>query len=257
MDTTIVTGFSAKGYDEYGKRFLSTFCEHNVHAIPLLIYTDGVASLDIDNCTQFQQGDICALACFLDKYENYPITHGKERFDWIGSNEKAKWSEKEIKAGYSYRYDAYKFCKMVLTMWKALRDVKTEYMIWLDGDTVVRKGLPANLAKRALPNGYDYAYLGREPKHTETGFLVFKVDTMWPIIDAWAAYYHDATFVKEKEWHSAYLFDRARENYPELKGFNLTPGGRGHVIHKCWVGTYLDHCKGNRKRTGRSPEARE
>lgn len=250
METVIVTGFSGKGFVEYGQRFIDTFLEFN-SGYPLHLYTDGVPELGIDRIEQFEQSDITGLPEFLAEWDHLPMAAGKEPND--------KMNAKERKNKYSYRFDAMKFCKMVYTMWFAANKLASkgiEYMIWLDGDTVVRREIGTSLAERALPAGFDYAYLGREPKHTETGFLVFRLPDVLPILSAWVAYYKSGTYLFQKEWHSAFLFDRAREQFPEIAGYNLTPGGRGHVIHKCWVGGVFDHCKGNRKSKGRSPEAR-
>lgn len=245
MHTTIVTGFSAKGYAEYGQRFMDTFKQYgNGHDLHL--YTQDVTL--IKDCEQFQQGDIPGLEDFLQYSAGLPETQGKAATK--------SWKPKEIKAGYSYRFDAFKFCKMVFTMHAAAHYIGKGYMVWLDGDNVVRDTLPSDLAERSLPEGGDYAYLGREPKHTETGYLVFRLPEALPILDSWVRYYSRLTFLQEKEWHSAFLFDRARECHPEIRGHNLTPGGKGHVIHKCWVGTIFDHQKGARKGMAKSPEAR-
>ncbi len=248
METTIVTGFSHKGFVEYGLRFIVSFYKFR-RGHKLLLYTDGGPTISGDCTKQLAQGSIHELQNFADRWKGVKTAEGKAPVPG--------WNDKERKNGYSYRFDAWKFCKMVYTMWAAAHRITAPgYMIWLDGDTAVRKDIPKDLAERALPSGYDYAYLGREPKHTETGFLVFRLPEALPILDAWADFYTSDSFTGQKEWHSAFLFDRAREKFPEIKGYNLTPGGRGHVIHKCWVGSIFDHCKGNRKTKGRSPEAR-
>lgn len=255
MQTTIVTGFSKNGYEEYGERFLDTFNIFNASEMPLHIYTSGMPlTFSCSLCEQFEQSDIGGLDEFISDWSSDPRFSGKSPTDG--------WNGKERVNGYSYRFDAIKFCKMVFTMWWAAHTIAddsifvSEYMIWLDGDTVVRKIIIPNIASQALPDGYDFAYLGREPKHTETGFLVFRLPEALPILDSWVKFYMSGEFTHQKEWHSAFLFDRAREKHPEIKGYNLTPGGRGHVIHQCWVGSIFDHCKGNRKIRGRSPEAK-
>ncbi len=254
MQTTIVTGFSGKGYDEYGKRFLDSFRKYN-SGFDLHLYTDGVLPISMPLVKQYQQDQIKGLPQFLARWDKDKAA--------TGCGEVGGWNKKECLNKYSYRYDAAKFCKMVYTMWSAAHLIVdsaeipgSQYMIWLDGDTVVRKFIPVDLPTKALPDEYDFAYLGREPKHTETGFLVFKLPECLPILDSWVEFYDKDLFFQQKEWHSAFLFDRAREKHPGIKGFNLTPGGRGHVIHQCFVGTIFDHTKGRRKTKGRSPEAK-
>lgn len=255
MKTTFVTGFSASGFQMYGERMVRSFDQFNDAGFELMVYATDVTknqkiyeSLWLKHILTYHQEDIVGLNEFLDMYKGSSTVAGKGAFD--------KWNDKERRAKYSYRFDAYKFCRMVFTMWEAAHTIHNGYMIWLDGDNVVKQQIPEDIAERSLPDDCDYAYLGREPKHTETGFLVFRLPEALPILDAWVAYYKDGMFMDQKEWHSAFLFDRAREQFPDIKGNNFTPGGRGHVIHKCWVGKVFDHLKGARKISGKSPEAR-
>lgn len=249
MHTTIVTGFSAKGYAEYGRRFMDTFEKHN-NGHRLHIYTDDVPLLGgfAADVKQIQQHSIPGLEDFLARHATDKTV--------CGTADGGAWKPKETKAGYSYRFDAHKFCKMVFTMWAAAHHIGEGYMVWLDGDTVVRQDIPKDLAERALPDGQHIAYLGREPKHTETGFLVFKLPEALPVLDSWARFYSTDSFKQQREWHSAFLFDRAREHHAGVHCHNLTPGGKGHVIHKCWVGSIFDHQKGARKGMAKSPEAK-
>jgi hypothetical protein len=244
----IVTGFSDKGYAEYGHRFLDSYEKFGIHYRDLIVYTHGIKEQVRPWVTQREQNEIPGLLEFLDKYSN-PTTQGRKDPD-------GRWKLKELANGYSFRFDAHKFCRMVFVMHHAATQCKYDHMVWLDGDTVVRKIIPPALISRALPKDCVYSYLGRPSKYTETGFLVFKVPEILPILEAWVGYYKTGRFLKESEWHSAWLFDRARIRYPDLRGHNLTPNGSGHVIHQCWVGTIFDHCKGKRKRRGRSPEAK-
>ncbi len=254
MKKYIVTGFSADGFKQYGKRLTDGLLQFNSDFEVLVYGTDYIENQELyrpllkhPNLYVLDQNDISQLEAFTGFHKYDPM--------WCGKLSFVKWNDKERKAGYSYRFDAVKFCRMVFTMWDAAKRIEEGYMVWLDGDNVVRKQIPSDLCEKSL-NECDYAYLGREPKHTETGYLVFKLPEALPILTAWAEYYSCGTFSEQKEWHSAFLFDRAREQFPEIKGHNLTPGGRGHVIHKCWVGQYFDHCKGNRKNKGKSPEAK-
>lgn len=240
----IVTAFNRNGYEQYGKRFLESYKKT---PYCLTVFTEGMFDILSPGYQQDQLG-IPGLREFLERHKDNDQVKGKASVD--------RWNDKERKAGYSYRFDAYKFCKMVYTMWYAAEQQKNGLMMWLDGDSVIRKPLPNDFFEQFLLDGYDYCYLGREPKHTETGFLIFRLPECLPILRAWKDLYDKDTFMHQKEWHSAYLFDRAREQFLDIKGHNLTPGGRGHVIHKCGVGKYIDHLKGNRKNRGRSPEAR-
>ena len=246
MTNTVVTAFSAKGYHEYGARMLESWAKYN-NGHKLVVYTS-----DMDQCLpdveQREQSDIPGFKEFLAKWDGNKAVAGREPIP-------GRWKQRELQVGYSYKWDSYKFFRMVAVMHHAAHAQGTGIMIWLDGDNVIREKSPHDLFTRWLPDDCAYAYLGREPKHSETGFVVFRLPDALPILDAWYAYYTYGTFLLEDEWHSAYLFDRAREQFPGIKGHNLTPGGSGHVIFQCSVGDWTMHNKGSRKSKGYSPEA--
>lgn len=255
-NTEFVTAFSAEGYRHYGHRLVETFQRFNP-GFKLVVYVtdylnDNNSYCDLEESETLEirhQENIVPLNHFLDFHKKDPIVAGKQSTD--------KWGDKEKRQTYSYRFDAYKFCRMVFVMQDAVARCKAEHLIWLDGDNVVRQKIPEDVATRSLPYPDKViAYLGRGGKHTETGYLVFSIPAALPIVDTWADFYATGEFLLQKEWHSAFLFDRARERHSELSCHDLTPGGRGHVIHQCWVGSIFDHCKGNRKNRGVSPEAR-
>jgi hypothetical protein len=243
----IITGFSDKGYNEYGWRLIDSYKKFN-NGYEMIAYTHGIKDTLAPSVRQREQDDIPGLMDFLNSHGTKPEVQGRADFE-------NRWKPKEKASGYSFRFDAYKFCRMVFTMRNAAYLCEKEYMVWLDGDTVIQKAIPTGFEQRALPDDCQYAFLGRPKKYTETGFLVFRIPEALPLLDAWANFYTRGTFLRESEWHSAWLFDRARERTPDIRGHNLTPDGHGHPIHQCWVGTIFDHCKGNRKLKGRSPEA--
>lgn len=245
----VVSGFSGKGYREYGHRLVKTLHEF-MPSYSQVIYThDMDTHHDWPGVEQREQNAIANIKNFIADHEDDPFAQGV-------SDPGGRWKAKEKQARYSYRFDAFKFCRMVFVMHDAIMRCDKAYMIWLDGDTVVRRAPPKAMLKMALPGGEAYAYLGRPAKYTETGFLFFDVERAKPILQTWADYYRLGTYRQESEWHSAWLFDRAREQHPDIEGYNLTPEGRGHAIHQCWVGLYFDHLKGKRKKRGVSPEAR-
>lgn len=246
MTNTVVTAFSAKGYREYGARMLESWAKYN-NGHHLVLYTQGVKQTFL-GVEQREQEDIPGFKEFLNKWVGNDLVAGRQPIP-------GKWKSRELQVGYSYKWDAWKFMRMVAVMHHAAHAQGEGIMIWLDGDNVIRGKSPRDLFTRWLPDDCDYAYLGREPKHTETGFVAFRLPEALPILDAWYAYYTEGTFLQEEEWHSAYLFDRAREQFPEIKGHNLTPGGSGHVIFQCSVGDWTMHNKGSRKTKGFSPEA--
>jgi hypothetical protein len=60
---------------------------------------------------------------------------------------------------------------------------------------------------------------------------------------------------QQDEWHDSFIFDvvRRRTVLKELDWSSHLITGEGHpLINSAW-GAYLDHLKGSRKKTGRSP----
>lgn len=246
MTNIVVTAFSAAGYKEYGARMLESWALHN-NGHNLIVYTSGMDQV-LKGVEQRRQEDIPGWLGFIERWKDTKLVQGKEIIP-------GKWKPRDIQKGYSYKFDALKFFRMSLVMNHAATVQANGKMIWLDGDTVIRQTLPDNLFARYLPGDCAFSYLGREPKHSETGWLIFRLPEALPVLHGWAEYYLTDSFIHEHEYHSAYLFDRAREKLPGIKGHNLTPGGEGHVIFKCDVGNYFMHNKGARKSKGFSPEA--
>lgn len=247
----IVTAFSAKGYAEYGRRLLDSYVDSK-SPFPLFVYTSEMDCITYKpgdaQIYQRKQEDIPDLRDFLHRWKNSQQIAGRKP--------EPNWKPKYVQQGYNYRFDAYKFCRMVYVMWHAAATLGAHRMIWLDGDSVIRQKLPHDFFDKFLPPTAHISYLGRPAKYSETGFVAFRLPGAQPLLDEWADMYTSDRFLDYKEWHSAYMFDRAREGCPEIRCHNLTPNGDGHVIHQCGVGKYIDHLKGDRKKRGVSPEAK-
>lgn len=249
MTDRFVTAFHPEGFKVYGHRLVDSFDKFapqwGLHAYAS-ICDDRVYSRHSDKATWHEQFDIPELRAFLDRHKDNPHVHGRQPDH--------RWKDKDRKAGYNYRYDMMKFARMIYVMWAEAHRDPTGRMVWLDGDCVLRKQLPDDFIDRSLPDGYDYAYLGRQKKYSETGYLVFRLPEALPILDEWANFCTSDSFFNEAEHHSAFLFDRARERHPNIKGYNLTPNGGGHPIYDCHVGEWIWHCKGRRKDKGICPQ---
>lgn len=255
MSDRFVTAFHPEGFKQYGHRLIESWDKLGLDMAMYVwaseyaenpIYYPYGARIDT-KCQYLEQFAIPELAAFLDRHKDNPHVHGRQP--------DRRWKDKDRKAGYNYRMDMYKFSRMIYVMWAEAHRDPTGRMVWLDGDCVLRKQLPDDFIDRALPNGEAYAYLGRGKKYSETGYLVFKLPEALPILDEWANFCTSDSFLEQKEQHSAYLFDRARERHPEIKGHDLTPNGSGHPIYQSYAGEYIHHLKGEtRKAKGICPQ---
>ena len=134
-----------------------------------------------------------------------------------------------------------------------------DVVIWLDGDVVSFADVPETLVDDLVPEDAAVTFLGRGPKHSEIGFLAFRIPLAVPLLQSmWRAYASDI-FLDLGEWHSAYVFDHARL-FHEKRGMvthDLTPDGRQHVWWQSELCRWLDHLKGDdRKERGMSGQRR-
>lgn len=244
---TVVSGASPTGMLEYGQRFLDTFHKHWPSDVRLLFYTEEPIDLPRGECRSLW--DVPGAREFAERHRGNLAVQGKDSA--VGA-----WKDRERASGYSYRFDAAKFFKQSLIPLDAARHIGQGLLCWLDADVVTHADVPAGFIESLLPPDKDVAYLGRGRKHSEIGFQLYRIPSASPMLERWAGLYTSDEFLRLKEWHSAYVWDRARED-SGVAAHDLTPGGSGHVfVTVSPLRHYLDHTKGDRKRLGRSPERR-
>jgi hypothetical protein len=245
--TTICTGFSPAGYQEYGRTFLETFDRHWPKDVRLLCFTEEPVAVP--------RGGLRSLwACqgakeFYEKYKDDRKVNGREPMP--------HWSLKDRTRGYSYRWDAFKFFKQCLIPATAADELLDgEVLAWMDADVVTHRDVPPDFVERMLGDA-DLCYLGRVDKHTELGFWAVRLNerTRGLLLNL-ATLYTGGFIFNLDEWHSAYAFDHSRALMNGvLKQKNLTTNGTRHVWFQCELGKYTDHLKGSvRKKLGRSLE---
>lgn len=233
---TIVTGWSPTGFQQYGWRFLETFARYWPKYVRLIAYMEEPVEMPKGECRRRLLSEIPGCMEFLER-SNTTLTRGRAP--------SAKWKEKEIRRGYSYRFDAWKFCRQAFIPYHAAQGLD-DYMVWLDADVVTREPIPEGWIESLITD--DVVYLGRR-KHSDIGFIGCRLPGAMPVLKRFYDYYATDAVFDLPEWHSAYVFDVAREGV----GTNLTPGGQGHVWLKSPLYPRLDHLKGEgRKKLGRS-----
>lgn len=240
---TVVTGWSPSGWKEYGSRFIDSFSRRWPEDVRLICYVEQYVKLPRGE--QRLLSEIPGCVEFLDKYRDDAEANGRK--------DNGRWKEKDKANGYNYRFDAWKFCRQGFIPLHAAESIRSGLMCWLDADVVTFKDVPRGLIESLLPESADIAYLGREPKHSEIGFQLYRIPEALPMLRRFSRYYKDETVFQLKEWHSAFVFDTARKD-SGIKAHNVTPDGRGHVWFQSPLGKYLDHLKGNRKSSGQSRE---
>jgi len=246
----VVTGWSPAGYREYAKACTSTFRQFWPKEVEFVAYTEepedcpGIDVLSLSLCEGVDD--------FISKYIGNPTACGHEPV--------TGWRQKEIDKGYSYRFDAVKFCRQMFIPEHAALDMADgDILVWLDADVITHKKVPLDFVPGLL--GYkDICYLGRGSKHSEIGFWAVRLSPITrDFLMSLAQTYRTAEVFKLAEWHSAFVFDACLKAYRTvgLKEQDLTPNGRGHVWFQSELAFYMDHLKGDqRKKAGRSGERR-
>jgi hypothetical protein len=242
---TVISGASPKGMREYGQAFLDSFAKHWPTSVRLLFYTEEPVAMPRGENRLIW--DIPGCRDFIERHRENRAANGRE--PRIG------WKDRDRQTGYSYRYDAWKFCRQGFIPLAAAQEIGDGLLCWLDGDVVTHRDVPEGFIESLLPAGKDVAYLGRGEKHSEIGFQLYRLPHALPLLERFRSWYASDGVFGLREWHSAFVWDLARRE-SGLRAHDLTPGGSGHVWMQSPLRQYTDHKKGDRKKLAHSPEFR-
>ena len=160
----------------------------------------------------------------------------------------------------SWRYDIVRYAHKVFAAHDALRDYDG-VGVWLDADCVTFKEIPEGLIEEQVKDAY-IAHYGRTGHYTETGMWI--VNCAHPqhkdFFSWWLRLYFTGDFTRLPEWHDCTTLDAAIRRFTakELITTKNLSGDFAKDMHPMAkaepFARYIDHCKGPRKRAGRSPE---
>lgn len=242
---TVGTSFGPSGYDQYGQRFILSFLEYWPETIKLVVAYDGKIEglIEDPRITYIALDDHTDFIRFRDATSN-PTHRGKLK------RACDKWSTKASEAGYNFRFDAHKFGKKVLGMYKAYMASKHRYFIWLDADSVTIKSIPHEfIASLFIPSKSVTRLYRGTGYHSECGFIGF--DTLQYsarlLLFCLKQVYIEGAFVKYAEWHDSYLFDRLIEELG-VSTYDLPHTSNGHPFVNSCLGVYMDHLKGDKRK---------
>lgn len=244
-----MTGWSPAGFKQYGAKFLEGFTAYWPDEVKLVVY--GEEACPPAPRVEFRNlSEIPYCMSFLDRWRDNARANGREP--------NPRWKQREREAGYSYRFDAWKFSRQGFIPAHAIAHCETKYLLWLDGDVMTHAPVDPARICGLLPGGLSIAYLGREPKHPDLAFTLYRVDMpSRTLLNCFFDYYAADAVFKLDEWHSAYVWRRCLDDTATAKhAHNMTPGGHGHVWFQSPLGQWMDHLKGDRKQRGRSHERR-
>lgn len=247
---TVVTSCSAKGYAEYGQRFVETFDRHWPRDITLYVVSEDEL-VGLPKRTRFVPLYLSDKARhFEERHRDNLIGHGRQQAG--GQNH---WTPKKLQERYNFRYDAYRFAKKVFAIDLAAALTKTGRLYWIDADTITHATVSAKTIEGFLPSNAALSCLDRGQYHSECGFVGYNLDhaATRPFIDAFADTYASDRVFKLAEWHDSWVFDHLRRKM-SVPAFHIPHQSRSHPLINSKLGCMFDHCKGARKETGRTPK---
>jgi hypothetical protein len=227
MKIKIVSTFSDKGYELYGKLFVES-CKKFIYSnIDICFYIDNVPLRNEKNITILKlEESIPDLSKFKHRNKN-----------------------KEFK---DFKWDAVRFSHKSYTMWHAAKHSDVDKLFWLDADTVLQNNIDENYLNKFLPDDYFTSYLGRGGRFTETGFIGFNLKHKYAneFFDEFIDYYNsDRIYTELSGYTDCHVYDATRNKLVEQKkitALDLTPGMGKNNFNHVHQG-YMIHNKGGKK----------
>jgi len=254
MKYTVITTFNEPGYKQYGQRMIQTFLQNWPQEVTLVVYAEDCTIAETaPNLVIHGIAVADALTTFKAVWQDIPRANGDVSDDPVRN--KRKDSSK------GFKWNAVRFAHKVYSIFHCARAISTDWLIWMDADTVCHSPITLADLDRLCPPDRDLCFLGRKDKYTECGLYAMNLGrpAVKTFLQLFQRYYDDAEhgiFTLE-EWHDSFVFDAVRKqcNLVELDWSGHLITGEGHPLINCEWGAYLDHLKGARKDQGRSKRA--
>ena len=252
---TVITTFNQAGLEKYGQRMISTFEQFWPQEVDLIVYTEKctprISKNNIRCIDLIANSKHCKR--FIKRHKDNPEANGG-----LGPHNQNIW-----KPNKHFKWQGLRFSYKVFSIYHAIQHIDTEWVIWLDADTLTHSPITMAFLDSVSPNNCVATHLGRGDRyHSECGWVGYnKTNPMCiDFVEDFASMYKNDTMFDYPEWHDSYLFDVQRKIYRDTKGayfHNLNPdpdlkGLAGHPFVNSELGKYMDHMKGNRKTFGHS-----
>jgi len=220
MKVSVVTTFSPKGYEVYGRRMIESF-KHWPEDVELYAFYEGEKPSDASSRAIWKP-----LEADQDREEFIVAYGGRDSL-------------------HDYRFRPVRYSNKV---WAYTSMPNDGALIWLDADTVTVRDIDHDtIAKLLPPEGRVASYLARPYyNHSETGFIGFAPGQQEFLKEIRRIYTSGELFYLA-EWHDCAAFDRAVAKF-KRKGFefhNLCPDARTlEVFEESPLADLILHNKG-------------
>ncbi len=250
MNIKVVTTCNRKGWNTYGAKMVETFRKHWSENIELVLYNEDFAPPDGVTARPFPAWH----KAFKNRHQDNPAAHGNDR----SVNRRGRV--------HDYRYDCVRFSHKVAAITDTALRTHAGLLIWIDADTLTHADVTEDWlydlfpSKPVQPGAFQdlpyNAWLERERKYPECGFMMFRCDHpghsffMSRLADL---YKTDEVFTYD-ETHDSYVIEQLIKFFHDRnvigKPFDLSgPRARrsSHPFVLSRLGEKLDHLKGNIK----------
>jgi hypothetical protein len=231
MKVTLISTFSPKHYNVYGKYFVNSLEKYISNDINVLLYTDVPMDFKRKNFSNK------LLEVASPSLTEFKLRNGHREIP----NKTKGWIK-----------DAVRFSHKSYAIIHASRFVKTDLLVWLDADTEVINNINSKYLQETLEDGNFVSYLGRPNRYTETGYLAFDMRNPHAkdFFDRWEWYYNTDEIYNLSGQLDCHVFDAVREEFEtagKITGQSISPPntGAGH-FDKRFKG-YMAHYKGDKK----------
>jgi len=249
MNYTVITTFHPAGLKQYGQRMIDAFDRYWPKNVELVVYAENceprapsgrVKVLDLLTVSP-------DLAEFKRQWSNVPMANGLV----------AKDTGVPFKDN-AFKWDAVRFSHKVFAVIHACQNIDSDWVIWLDADTVTFQTVPEDFLSQVCDTMAMSCYLGRREKyHSECGWVAYNRNhpDLDNFINQWRDLYVSGALFDLREFHDSFVFDVLRKDFQARRGthfHNLSPElpgkGPGHPFIASRLGLYMDHMKGSKRK---------
>lgn len=238
MSYLAVTTCNAEQWAKYGRAMARTFCRYWPADVPLCVYAEG---FEPGGDLPIRVVDLDIAAPWLEPWKA----------------ERTAAHRGMANGKYTATLDAVRFSHKVAAIGAAARE-DTDVLIWMDADIVTHQPVTVGWLDSLFPRTADMAWLDRETKYPECGFLMFRLPNTIAVIDEIVSMYRSEDIFKLSETHDSYVIQQVVEaavRRGEIKMASLSGEARRcrHPFVAGLLGSRMDHLKGTqRKEAGRS-----
>lgn len=249
--TICITTFSKDGYELYGHRMIESWIRFWPKNYQLLVYIEGFSIEESD--ARIKSIDINESCLNLLEFKNKSqllINDATDKRQISRVQKTVKWSHK------------------VFVIDHAIKNFKSDYYIFLDGDTYTTSSVEPDLAKLLINDhliGVHFESIKGYPLHFETGLLVFNnKHSQMPLFKKiyTLGYENMEIYNMEKTWDTFWLIRLYKEYNLDILDLSLNKKAPvfGHplihkkIIHDVGTKKYLN--AGYNKFTGKKDESR-